>query len=1262
MNQAFNPVFAFKRLMGDENANNVILRFMCHPVLWEAISDEKIFLKLIDLFGSDIENWTPKNICKNAAEIRETNNLSVNQENNWDSFEKEDQLVDIYKSVTQIEGQKQDNKTWGEIFEELQLSEILENALVENDSSKLSLLSFLIHCSTDQDHIDDFLKTNINIFINYPEILKELIFKLDNFDEHKKAKLLVRKFLDHPDVLKTEIECEKSTLLQIDNLEEIRKITELRILSSFVHDEEKCQFYKDIAEKLFIQSSNINPVKLYAQDMEIDDKDLFSLENFMSIKKKHSDKANSLVTSNLKDIFDAFNLMNSNEGAAREICKRFVGHIHEEGIENIINSPEIGYLIDPIDIAKILIKLGLKDDAVLLLEEILNSHSGNKQITKFMAHYSRIFGDHKRAVKYYSILFAKNKILRGEKIQFFRSLQYLGMWQDAFIVHKTINKLNINDKLEYAISAFRAEKTAEFQNEIGEILSNSPNNRTAQSLKALFHQRKNEKMLSGTLIENVINTSNKDIRTIKFIEEYLRKNDDVEKQGEFLEGLPFKYQSHPEIALLKAKVKRSLGKTGDYINILRDLSSAKGEIKQVVAEEILYELIDNNMFEEAATFLQTYGEKWVLSPKIGQAKLKVFIEAREFIKAEIVLSSLLSREIINEEIIIDYGCLLLKTSLAEFPYSRTPNMLSSQEVNKFQDLSGSLNIKNPSLLLRMMQIEIGNGEKEAGYFDLVQDRVFNNSLESWRIPYGLGNLHFRKNNFDQAIIYLKKAQRPEPTHPVILDLMIQAYCRLKLPDEAIGLIKLQITRKNLTLRKILKYTDFLYENNKFDLLLDSQEEGNKYDFMFSIAKAKSLINKNQFKDAENCLVEIEKKKRLSPGDLPVIAQYYLNCESPKSAIRIMEKFLSQKEDLSQSNIIESASIYYQLNDYDKALHLINISNKRNANKSFIKADILVQLKENDLAGEAFNEAICLMEETEIPVINFDGFEIFIPENWKRDIPGQYISATLLKIKDGQITDAFNLAKKSAAQFPMNQSLEELTLKLAHILGDKMYVEEYIEKKPGSYNNSEEEIVIKAENALENNEEVKAVELITDFNNAYKGNNHLAVIQARLLNRNGNRQEAQSVYLTLLNQMQSESLPHEISSINEIDRLISYLAVSETAYELDDLTTAIDICRNLIYIFGLTNRLARLFLRILTRMFERNRLFKKLLVKNHNYRIIEDDIDIFEEIVKSEKLDHLDHKEWIDRSQAVLYEENTYHEEVIKLSPTEQNVGAIIFSF
>ena len=1287
MNQAFNPVFAFKRLMGEENANNVISRLICHPIIWELFSEENKFLLLADKFGGDVKKWTPENICLNAMETRESNSLSINHEDNWNTFATEDQLIDIYNSLMQIKSQKKVSKTWDVVFEELQLSEIkeneifrkwgtvfeivtnnrlerkeLENALVHNNSSKIDLLSFLIHCSRDQDDIDDILVRNINILINHPNIFRELIIKLNNFGDHKKAKILVKKYLNHPGVLKKEIGRDNSTLLHADKLEELKNLTELRLLSSFVDDKEKSQFYKSLAEKLFIQSSTIDPVKLYSQETETEDKDLLSLDNYISVEKQ-SDRAYSLEDLNLKDIFSAFDLMNSNESAAREICKRFISNSNKQGIENVITSPEIGYLIDPIDIAKLFIKLRLEIDAVILLEKTLNSRPGNNQIFKFLAYYSRIFGDHRRAVKYYSILFTKNNMLREEKNQFYKSLQYLDLWQDSFIVQKTINKLNINDKLEYAISALRAEKKMEFQNEIEEILSDFPNNITAQILKALFYQRNNNKLLSSTLIANVISERNKDIRTIKFIEEYLRKNEDIEEQQLFLNNLPATYQHHPEIALLNAKVKRTLGKTQENKEILRRLSVKTGINKQVVVEEILNELIDNDMFEEAESFLQTFEGKWVLSPKIGQVKIKVSIEAGKFKRAGRIISSLVAREIINEEIIIAYGCLLLKTSLAEFPYSRRTNKLSDQEINRFQELISLLNIKDPSLLLRLMIIEIGRGEKENGYFGLISEKSFNNSKESWRIPYGLGNLYYRKNNFDQAIIYLNKAQKLKPTHSVILDLLIQSYNRLKLPTEAVGLIKQQISSNSLSLRKILKYTDLLHENHEFNLLLDSREADDKYSLMFSIAKVKSLLNRKRYKDAEYYLSEIEKMKTFELDNLLIIAQYYFDCGIPVSATRVMEKYLSRKEDFSQKNIIESASIYYQLHDFEKALHLIDVSKKRTAYLSFIKADILLQLKENDLAVEALNKAIYLIEkDTEIATIQFENYDILIPENWKRDISDQYILAILLKIQNGQLTNAFDFAMQSIDQFSTNQSLKELTFKLAYILGKKTYVDEYIEKNPVDHDYFDKEgILIKAENALENNEEVKAARIIAEFNDKDNVNNHLAVIQARLLIRNGDQQEAKGIYLATLNQMRSESLPREIISIKDINKIIHYLGVCGAAYELDDLSTAIDICRKQIYAFGLTNRFAKIFLKILTTMLERNRLYDELLIKNHNFRVIEDDLEIFEEIRKNEKIECESLKAWIDRSMAVLYKENTYHEEVVKLSPSGENVGAIIFS-
>jgi len=668
------------------------------------------------------------------------------------------------------------------------------------------------------------------------------------------------------------------------------------------------------------------------------------------------------------------------------------------------------------------------------------------------------------------------------------------------------------------------------------------------------------------------------------------------------------------------------------------------------------------MFDDVKFLLQTYEDKWILSPEIAQVKVKVYLEAREFRKAENVIYSLKDDNLINEEIIISYGCLILKTSFTEFPYIRHPKDLSEKEKNTFQELIGRSNNQKYPLLIEMMRIEIENGEKESDYIKLLSEKSFDKSAENWRIPLGLGNLHFRKNNFDQAIIYLKEALKFKPTHPVIIDLLIQSYNRLELPSEAINLIKQQKIGSNLSLGKLLKYSELLFANREFMTLLESEMGDNKFNHMFSITKVKSLINRNYYKEAASYLSEIEKEENLDIDSLLIISQFYIDCGSRLSARRVMEKYLSQKEDLSRNNLLESASIYYQLNDYERALHLVNLCKKRDAIISFIEADILQQQKEIELAMEAIDKAFCLTENKEISTIRFDDFIVQIPDSWKKDISDLYYSAIFLKIRKGDFTNGFDSAKSGISQFPSNTSLEELSFKLAYILGDKNYINEYFEKNSANHlNGVKNEILLEAENALEDGREVLVAKLIADFNNKNKSTTHLETIQSRLLYRNGNQLEANALYLTILNQIQSVVFPNEVSSIEDINRIIHYLAICDNAFELDDLSTAMEISRKIISNFGFTFMIAKYYLKTITKMLERNRLYDKLLVKNHKFQILEDDIKILEEITRHEKTSFGYLKEWINRSMAVLSEENIYHEEVIKLSPDDENIGAIIFS-
>ena len=1287
MNQAFNPVFAFKKLFGDKNANYVIGKLICHPIIWELFSTERFFLRVVDLIGSEFEKWTPKNICFGIDELIDIKSPSSNRESNHENSCIEEQILEINKSVNNISDLRRNLESWKSIFNKFALNEInenqifrkwgtvftivtdkeqerkaLEDALIENNPRKINLLSFLVHCTTDQNHIKDLLIRKIKSFKDNPSILRELVIKLDKIGDHNKAENLAKLFLNHPEIQKIEFGSDKSTFLPNNKNKELKNLNELRILSLFIKDQEKTQIFKSLAEELFAKSMNMNPVHSYGQELEIDDRDLISLDNYISIKKKQGNRAYSSERKNLNDIFQAFRISSSDETAARDICKRFINNSNKQGIETVLFSSEFGYLIDPIDIAKLFIKLRMERDAVLLLEQIIKSYPKNTNILRFLAHYCGKFGDHRRAVKYYSILFADKNISREEKIHFCKSLQYFRLWQDVLSLRKTINTLKINDKLEYATAAYRADNKVEFQNEIEEIISNSPNNITAQVLKALFLQGNNEKFLSDTLIAKVINEPNKDIRTIEFIEEYLKKNEDIEKPLLFLKGLPAKYQNHPEIKFLNAKAKRSFGKIQEYRDNLNRLSGVTGIVRQEVFEEILIELIENNMFDEAKIALETYEDKWVLSPKIAQAKAKVYVEEKKFEEAKYIISSLIADNMINEEIIITYGCLLLKTLPTEFPYAKQIKKLSLKEKNRFQELMSRLNNQKPSLLLRIMQIEIMGDGKESDYVKLLSDKTLNNSSESWRIPFSLGVLHYRKKKFDKAIVYLKEAVKIKPTHRVILDLLIQSYSSLGLPGEAIKFMKQLGIENHLSLKELIRYSDLLYKNHEFLSFIESAEGKNIYSHKFSIAKVKTLINSKKYKEADNCLSEIEVLSNLDTDYLLIIAQYYIDCGDIVSARRIIEKYLSNKEILHRKNILGSASIYYQLNDYKKAFHLVNQIKNPSVDIYIIKTDILIKQDEIELAEKAIDEAICLIGSMKISNNLFDDFIVSIPENWKQEVPDFYFSAILFEVKIGNLICAFDLAKKGILRFPSNSSLNDIALKISFIIGNRIFIDEHLKIYSVNYlNSNQDEVYIEAENALEKEENVSVAKMIADLNNENITNTHLEAIQARLLCRNGNKQEANAIYKLLLKQIQLNGLPDEVSSIEDINRLIHHLIICDTAYELDDLSTAMEISRNIISNFRLTYRIAKNYIKILASMLERNRINNKLMIKNHNFRILDDDLKTMEEIAKFEKSEFGGLKEWIDRSLAVLSKENAYHEEVIKLSPNDENIGAIIFS-
>ena len=518
MNKFYNPIFAFKRLFGDENADMVVSRLRCHPLIWNSINSQQFFNLLIESLGSEIENWTPKNICFYLSDItnRDVNLSSGDHDQN--SQEIESHLLDLYRSVLQVNEQRRLNKSWDDIFEIVQINSLKETeiirkwgtvfdicantdsdlidlmkSLVGDDPKRICLLSFLLNISNSPNSIEHFINRNFQIFQNKPRILRKLAAGLEKIGGFKKAEILVKHFFDRLDHHDIDVKIGGKDINQIAGIEEIEKNNELRILATFLNNNEKSDHFKDLTKRLITRTLALNPIKLYEKEIKIDDEDLLSLDFFLSVEPISIEKNKASRNKNLKDLFRAFYLLSSDEMAAREICRQFLDSYQPNKIAEEIFSNESGYVIDPIDIAKLFIKLNFKHEAVQLLELISETSQKNNKLLKFLAHYLHILGDHQRAVKHYSILFSDNNLTRKEKIYLSKSLKYLEMWEESFIVMRTINKLDITDKLEFAIAAFRADKETQFTHEIEEILSTTPNQQTAKVVKALFLQRKKDK-------------------------------------------------------------------------------------------------------------------------------------------------------------------------------------------------------------------------------------------------------------------------------------------------------------------------------------------------------------------------------------------------------------------------------------------------------------------------------------------------------------------------------------------------------------------------------------------------------------------------------------------------------------------------------------------------------------------------------------------------------------------------------------------------
>ncbi|MCJ7648911.1 MAG: hypothetical protein MUP85_09885, partial [Candidatus Lokiarchaeota archaeon] len=306
MNQVFNPVFAFKRIFEEEDANRVFSQLSCHPILWELISIENFFASAVRLFGTDLEKWTPKNIIINIDSLADLNDPATKPKQNHDYLPVLMEITDISASIKEIANKRKNKEPWVKILQDFQLDVIneceitrkwgtvfsiyleepderieLEKILIYQSNDEYVFLALLINLYQDKTWISDFLSRNLEFIINHSNTIKKLVFNLEKIGGQHVAHQLVEELLNNPKFGKKIIDCGKSCFSIESPFEKIEKINDFRFLSLFINDTEKANLFELLAKDILEKSLIIKPVKLYNQDLDLDIDDLLSLDFYI---------------------------------------------------------------------------------------------------------------------------------------------------------------------------------------------------------------------------------------------------------------------------------------------------------------------------------------------------------------------------------------------------------------------------------------------------------------------------------------------------------------------------------------------------------------------------------------------------------------------------------------------------------------------------------------------------------------------------------------------------------------------------------------------------------------------------------------------------------------------------------------------------------------------------------------------------------------------------------------------------------------------
>lgn len=1181
----FDVVFAFKDAFGDNSAD-IISGLRCHPLIWDHLNKENNYLRIANSLGDNSESWNIKGIIDFLkfnrddvdTELQKAALLTLLDKITALQCEKEKEslswktvfqkvIIDKAPSIGQV-------REWGTLvsyfmFENAEKAKI-ESALIQNKNIGPNLFAYLIKIGSVKIDLA-FFERHVDLFLIFPGFLLKVCEAISHFGKDDMARQIGQTFFLFFDSKENALDA-VSFEQNSDHQAEIQRLIELSALAKATNDYEREKNFSNRAKSLIDEASAnlINPEGI----------DLTSLEHSLALMDSDKENAQKLSIQWLMDL-----LQNKREHLAR---------LSINDIDRIYSN---------------LISLDLFMDAVHFAEIVTSLKGGNSTLEIKTGEICALKGDQSRAIKFLQPHFGEENLSRELKIKLAQAYAYYHDWQSASRVLRSINDLNVRDALFRILCLTGAESAELLGKQISESLNTFRNSPAIKILKRVYD---GEHVFSKEILNIPEVERDYLIFVLYRIINELNKSESLTFLAEIKDFSPFAKILY--ILTFADSLPRQ-----EISTLFNQLQVPDGVNDQKMIEGLVDLLSEKQIFESCEDILVHYGSRWPLSKIIREAKIIALIHQKKYAEGLLLARALMDYYPIDNKIVTLFGACLLQTNIDGIPISEKLIQIDESDKELFGRMIKEIGDGNLSLENRILKIEILSQSKTNDYLLLGTQPIINNPVSNARILNAIGRHFYQERKFDQAIFYLNEARILSKYHQAGFKMLVDAYCQLRMYENAIEIIKDTYLRDIPDQNDyLLDLSEVLFESQYFIDFLNEKSGYGRSDKQKTLALAKVMALRGYEADSLQILEQLEAEISQRDVALLQISDLYHFSGDNVSSKRVLDAYLSNNHDLGDRTLILAARQYYKLDLSERSLNLLSMVNENEINVDIARANIYVQLGEIELAQEALRKGLQNPYKITINSV-LPGKQL--PPEWQHlDLAMlEMILLQAIKNDDADLLRCILNSTKNFMQF--EPDLITLICNAAQLTGNFSIIEEIIiDEKHNSKNITHQLQLTKISEALFHSHQVNAARLVAEISHELEDNALFELSTARLQVYQADNEEALEIITAKFNKKILAISDQDVH--RGLETLVLTINLAEALYEIEEYSSAFALLKILYKAIGFTERLKVCYGKVIGQILMANWIGEKLMIKNHLVKMDEVDREMIRDYEKIESIDDI----------------------------------------